>query len=62
VTKTQPKDMGASVRARLARLSRERGEDFQLVLTRYANRNPRRKALASRAPPPGVSRTQNGEA
>ncbi|MCK6571549.1 nucleotidyl transferase AbiEii/AbiGii toxin family protein [Myxococcota bacterium] len=37
MTKTQPKDMGASVRARLARLSRERGEDFQLVLTRYAN-------------------------
>jgi hypothetical protein len=37
VTKTPPKDIGASVRARLARLSRERGEDFQLVLTRYAN-------------------------
>lgn len=32
-----PKDIGASVRARLLRLARERGEDFQLVLTRYAN-------------------------
>lgn len=37
MTKTPPKDIGASVRARLLRLSRERGEDFQLVLTRYAN-------------------------
>jgi predicted nucleotidyltransferase component of viral defense system len=32
-----PKNIGASVRARLLRLARERGEDFQLVLTRYAN-------------------------
>lgn len=32
-----PKDVGASVRARLLQLARERGEDFQLVLTRYAN-------------------------
>jgi predicted nucleotidyltransferase component of viral defense system len=30
-------DIGASVRVRLLRLARERGEDFQLVLTRYAN-------------------------
>jgi predicted nucleotidyltransferase component of viral defense system len=37
VTKTPPKDIGASVRARLLRLARARGEDFQLVLTRYAN-------------------------
>jgi predicted nucleotidyltransferase component of viral defense system len=37
VTKTPPIDIGASVRARLSRLARERGEDFQLVLTRYAN-------------------------
>ena len=38
MTKTPPKkDVGASVRARLSRLARERGEDFQLVLTRYAN-------------------------
>lgn len=36
MTKT-PKDIGASVRARLLRIARERGEDFQLVLTRYAN-------------------------
>lgn len=35
--KTPAKDIGASVRARLLRLARERGEDFQLVLTRYAN-------------------------
>lgn len=32
-----PTDIGASVRARLLRLARERGEDFQLLLTRYAN-------------------------
>ena len=32
-----PKEIGASVRARLLRLARERGEDFQLVFTRYAN-------------------------
>lgn len=37
MTKSPPKDIGASVRARLLRLARERGEDFQLVLTRYAN-------------------------
>ena len=30
-------DIGASVRARLLQLARERGEDFQLMLTRYAN-------------------------
>ena len=33
----RPQDIGASVRARLLRLARERGEDFQLLLTRYAN-------------------------
>ena len=32
-----PKDIGASVRARLLDLARKRSEDFQLVLTRYAN-------------------------
>jgi predicted nucleotidyltransferase component of viral defense system len=37
VTKATTKDIGASVRARLLRLARDRGEDFQLVLTRYAN-------------------------
>ena len=37
MTKKQPKDIGASVRARLLRLAHERGEDFQLLLTRYAN-------------------------
>jgi predicted nucleotidyltransferase component of viral defense system len=31
------KDIGASVRARLLHLAHERGEDFQLVLARYAN-------------------------
>lgn len=31
------KDMEASVRARLLQLARSRGEDFQLLLTRYAN-------------------------
>ena len=32
-----PKDIAASVQARLLRLARERREDYQLVLTRYAN-------------------------
>jgi predicted nucleotidyltransferase component of viral defense system len=31
------KDIGASVRARLLHLARQRGEDFQLLLVRYAN-------------------------
>jgi predicted nucleotidyltransferase component of viral defense system len=35
--KKPPADIGASVRARLLRLAREQGEDFQRVLTRYAN-------------------------
>jgi predicted nucleotidyltransferase component of viral defense system len=37
MTNKPPKEIGASVRARLLRLARERGEDFQLLLTRYAN-------------------------
>lgn len=32
-----PKNISASVRARLAQRARDRGDDFQLVLTRYAN-------------------------
>ncbi len=32
----QPRDVAASVRDRLLNLARERGEDFQLMLTRYA--------------------------
>jgi hypothetical protein len=32
-----PKDVGASVRAQLLHLAREHGDDFQLLLTRYAN-------------------------
>jgi predicted nucleotidyltransferase component of viral defense system len=35
--KKPPTNIGASVRARLLRLSTERREDFQLLLTRYAN-------------------------
>ncbi len=35
MTKKRLKDVGASVRARLASRARERGEDFQLVLTRF---------------------------
>jgi hypothetical protein len=31
-----PRDMGASVRARLLNLARERGQVFDLLLTRYA--------------------------
>lgn len=34
---TALRDVGASVRARLLHLARERGDDFQLLLTRYAN-------------------------
>jgi len=37
VTKRPLKDIGTSVRARLLRIAHERGEDFQLLLTRYAN-------------------------
>jgi predicted nucleotidyltransferase component of viral defense system len=37
VTQRPPKDVGASVRARLQRLARERREDVQLILARYAN-------------------------
>ena len=35
--KKPPTDVGASVRARLLGLARKQGEDFQLLLTRYAN-------------------------
>lgn len=35
--KKPAKNLGASIRARLLRLAREQGTDFQLVLTRYAN-------------------------
>jgi len=35
VTNPQPRNLAASVRQRLMNLSRERGEEFQLVLTRY---------------------------
>ena len=31
------KDVGAAVRARLLQLAKRRGDDFQLLLTRYAN-------------------------
>jgi len=37
MTTTREKDVGASVRARLLAMARDRREDFQLVLTRYAN-------------------------
>jgi hypothetical protein len=35
--KKPPTDVGASVHARLLRLAREQGEDYQLLLSRYAN-------------------------
>ena len=35
MSKGKPSDMAASVRQQLLNLSRERGEDFQLVLTWY---------------------------
>lgn len=47
-----PRDVGSSVRARLLRLARVRGEDFQLVLTRYANE----RLLYRLASSPHVSR------
>lgn len=36
MSKTTPVDLPASVRQRLLNLSRDRGEDFNFVLTRYA--------------------------
>lgn len=48
MTKGRPTDVGASVRARLLRLARERGEDFQLVLTRYANERLLFRLVSSR--------------
>lgn len=36
MTKDRPKNVAASVRQRLLNLARERGEDFQLVLSRFA--------------------------
>lgn len=37
MTKATTKNVGAAIRARLLHRSRERGEDFQLLLLRYAN-------------------------
>ncbi|MBU1239821.1 nucleotidyl transferase AbiEii/AbiGii toxin family protein [Myxococcota bacterium] len=37
MTKSQKKNIAASVRARLLNLARQRGDDFQLLLIRYAN-------------------------
>jgi hypothetical protein len=36
VSKDRPKNMAASVKARLTDLGRRQGEEFQFVLTRYA--------------------------
>lgn len=48
-----PKDIGASVRSRLLHLARKRGEDFQLLLTRYANEQLiTANRLLPPAPPP----------
>ncbi len=33
----KPRDVGASVRARLLTLARQKGQSFDLLLTRYAN-------------------------
>jgi hypothetical protein len=41
VTKTPPKDIGASVRARLLRLARERSEDFHSCQARRYARTVR---------------------
>lgn len=48
MTKTPPSDVAASVRTRLARLARERGDDYQSVLTRYANERLLYRLAASR--------------
>lgn len=48
MTKTPPKDIGASVRARLLDLTRKRNEDFQFVLTRYANERLHFRLASSR--------------
>jgi hypothetical protein len=45
--KNPPTDVGASVRARLLRLAREQAEDFQLLLTRYADKRLRFRHSAS---------------
>lgn len=37
MTKKKPINLGASISARLNKLARERGDDFQLVLARHAN-------------------------
>lgn len=36
MSQIQAKDMAASVRQRLLNLAREQGENYQLLLTRYA--------------------------
>lgn len=46
--KSAVKDVGASVRARLLTLARERREDFQLLVTRYANERLLFRIAASR--------------
>ena len=50
--KSEIRNVGASVRARLQNLSRETGQSFELILTRYALERllySRRKPLASTA-------------
>ena len=47
MTKATPADLGGSVRARVLRLSRKPSEDFQLVLTRFANERLLRRLASS---------------
>ncbi len=49
--KSPAKNIGASVRARLLRLAKERGEDFQFVLLRYLNERLLFRLAASRHGP-----------
>ena len=44
----QTRNVAASVRARLLQLAKKRGEDFQLVLTRYANERLLYRLMTSR--------------
>ena len=41
------RNIGASVRARLQNLSRETGQSFELILTRYALERPRYRLSTS---------------
>ncbi|MFT5042744.1 MAG: hypothetical protein ACI8TX_003737 [Hyphomicrobiaceae bacterium] len=55
---TAPRNIGASVRARLLQLARARNEDFQLVLTRYANERLLYRLANSQHASPSCTKTR----